>query len=137
MDYANMGDLICDKRKAKNMTQKDLADKLNVTDKAVSKWERGASYPDMITIPKLADILEISTDELLRFQTQSMSVNNCGTDIRQKINKIIDDALKGVGMAMGIATLVLSIMGKIETHTAITMLAIGLTSLGLSNLRRL
>lgn len=44
MEYTNMGDLISDTRTAKNMTQKDLADKLNITDKAVSKWERGGSH---------------------------------------------------------------------------------------------
>lgn len=40
MEYENMGELICNMRKEKNMTQRELADKLNVTDKAVSKWER-------------------------------------------------------------------------------------------------
>lgn len=44
MEYENMGDLICNMRKEKNMTQRELADKLNVTDKAVSKWERGVSH---------------------------------------------------------------------------------------------
>lgn len=43
MDYNHMGDLISSVRKSKNMTQKELADLLHVTDKAVSKWERGGS----------------------------------------------------------------------------------------------
>ena len=60
MEYTHMGDLISDARKAKNMTQRELAESLNITDKAVSKWERGASCPDINTIPKLADILGVS-----------------------------------------------------------------------------
>lgn len=57
------GKLICKLRKVKNMTQKDLANYLNVSDKAVSKWERGESYPEITIIPQLASILEITVDE--------------------------------------------------------------------------
>ena len=71
MDYNHMGDLISSVRKSKNMTQKELADLLHVTDKAVSKWERGISCPDIGTLPALADILGISTDELLRCRGQA------------------------------------------------------------------
>lgn len=48
MNRINMGSTISNLRKEKNMTQAELANKLNVTDKAVSKWERGISYPDII-----------------------------------------------------------------------------------------
>ena len=47
------------------MTQSQLADKLNVTDKAVSKWERDLSYPDIALFPKLADILGVDVNDLL------------------------------------------------------------------------
>ena len=60
-----IGQTIADQRKAQGMTQKDLADKMNVTDKAVSKWERDLSIPDIASIPKLAGILQISVEELL------------------------------------------------------------------------
>lgn len=50
------------------MTQNDLAEKMNVTDKAVSKWERNLSCPDVNSIPKLAKILGISVEELLNAQ---------------------------------------------------------------------
>ena len=46
MDSEKMGKYIAKLRKQKNMTQKELADKINVTDKAVSKWERGKGIPD-------------------------------------------------------------------------------------------
>ena len=53
MTNKSMGDIICALRKEKGMTQKDLADMLNITDKAVSKWERNIAFPDTATIPKL------------------------------------------------------------------------------------
>ena len=52
-------------RKAKNMTQLDLASKLFVTKQAVSKWELGKGYPDPETLPLISEILEISIDELM------------------------------------------------------------------------
>ena len=52
-------------RKRKNLTQHQLADKLGVTDKAVSKWERGLGTPDISILNKLALILDIDTDNLL------------------------------------------------------------------------
>lgn len=61
-----LGACIRDLRKQKGMTQAQLADLLGVTDKAVSKWERDRSYPDITLIPKLADVLETTVDGLLR-----------------------------------------------------------------------
>lgn len=66
------GKLICELRKMKNMTQKDLANYLNVSDKAVSKWERGESYPEVTILPQLASILEITVDELLGGKRQDV-----------------------------------------------------------------
>ena len=65
MQSRSMGEIISTRRKEKAMTQKELADLLNITDKAVSKWERDIACPDTQTIPKLAQILELSVDELL------------------------------------------------------------------------
>lgn len=65
------GKLICELRKMKNMTQKDLANYLNVSDKAVSKWERGESYPEITILPQLSSILEITVDELLEGKRQN------------------------------------------------------------------
>ena len=47
MDALKIGKFICEKRKNLNMTQSELASKLHITDKAVSKWERGLSLPDI------------------------------------------------------------------------------------------
>lgn len=65
MDNKKIGVFISELRKSRNMTQKELAEKLNVTDKAVSKWERGAGYPEITILPCLADVLGVTTGELL------------------------------------------------------------------------
>ena len=54
MEKQTLGQKIAELRKAKNMTQLELANQLNITDKAVSKWERDISCPDINTFPKLA-----------------------------------------------------------------------------------
>lgn len=62
----SMADLIATQRKEKGMTQKQLADILGVTDKAVSKWERGNGQPDIQFLEPLADALGVTVIELLR-----------------------------------------------------------------------
>ena len=62
----SIGETIANLRKQKGMTQSELAEKMNVTDKAVSKWERDLSCPDINTISKLADVLDVSVEELLK-----------------------------------------------------------------------
>lgn len=62
--------MIASLRKEKGMTQLDLAEKMGVTDKAVSKWERDLSCPDVNTIPKLAELFGISVDELMQIKSE-------------------------------------------------------------------
>lgn len=59
------GEFLTDRRKAKGYTQKKLAEKLFVSDKAVSKWERGLSMPDISLLIPLSELLEVSVAELL------------------------------------------------------------------------
>lgn len=66
MDAEKIGKFISERRKAINLTQNELANKLHITDKAVSKWERGISLPDISVLIPLAEILDISLYELLR-----------------------------------------------------------------------
>lgn len=72
MDPKVFGTFIAKRRKEKNMTQADLAMKLNVTVKAVSRWERGIGFPDINTIEPLASALEISVpnNSIDRFRLQ-------------------------------------------------------------------
>ena len=64
-------------RKQAGLTQLDLAEKLNYSDKAVSKWERAESLPDVETVKKIADLYHVSVDALLREEK----------DITKKIRK--------------------------------------------------
>ena len=64
MNQIKIGKFIKQKRKEKKITQSDLAEKLNVTDRAISKWENGNCMPDSGIIPKLCEILEITINDL-------------------------------------------------------------------------
>lgn len=66
MDNEKFGKFISDLRKANNLTQKEIANILNVTDKAISKWERGKSFPDISLLEPLSIALNISVVELLK-----------------------------------------------------------------------
>ena len=76
MDQIKIGRFIADSRKKANFTQKQLAEKLGITDKAISKWERGITMPDSSIMLELCDILCISVNELLSGEKISMENNN-------------------------------------------------------------
>ena len=71
MDKEKTGQLITELRKEKGLTQKQLADALNVTDKAVSKWERGLSFPDISMLEPISELLGVSIMEILAGERQS------------------------------------------------------------------
>ena len=76
MDQIKIGKFIADCRKEKGLTQMQLAEKLGITDKAISKWERGIAMPDTSIMLELCDILGISVNELLSGEKISMENNN-------------------------------------------------------------
>ena len=121
------GNKIVSLRREKGMTQSVLAEKMGVTDKAVSKWERDLSCPDVSSIPRLAEIFGISVDELMQVETASKENQKDG-----RPNAIFDLAMKGVALAMGVAVTVLSLMNKVGMHSAVTMLGIGLACLSIA-----
>lgn len=130
--------MISSLRKDKGMTQLELAEIMGVTDKAVSKWERDLSCPDINSIPKLAEILEISVEDLMQGKTETKEQDTKEKKENISINKvdeIIDTALKGIGIAMGIAVTVLSVLGELEINAAFTMLGIGLAGISISLLK--
>lgn len=86
MDNIKFGETIAKIRKEKNMTQKELAEKLNVTDKAVSKWERGASFPDISLLEPLSKILGIGMNELLTSEKDNNEIN-----IENKAKELINE----------------------------------------------
>ena len=122
MSNKSIGEMISSLRKEKGMTQNDLAEKMNVTDKAVSKWERNLSCPDVNSIPKLAEILGTTVEELLNAQSKKEN---------SKISEIVNIALLGVGLAMGICIIVTSVLKQIDMNNAITMLGIGISCLAI------
>lgn len=65
MDCIKVGNFIRDLRKEKNMTQKQLADVLNISDKTISKWECGNGCPDISILNELSNILNVNIDKLL------------------------------------------------------------------------
>ena len=71
MEKKTIGGFIAALRKANGMTQKDLAERLNVSDKTVSRWERDDGAPDLAAIPAIAEIFGVTCDELLRGERKS------------------------------------------------------------------
>ena len=88
MDQLKIGKFIANRRKQKNLTQMQLAERLGITDKAISKWERGIAMPDTSIMLELCDILGISVNELLNGEKISMENNN------QKNEQILLDMAK-------------------------------------------
>ena len=76
MDQLKIGKFIAECRKQVNLTQMQLAEKLGITDKAISKWERGLAMPDTSIMLELCDILCISVNELLSGEKINMETNN-------------------------------------------------------------
>lgn len=128
MTNKSMGDIICALRKEKGMTQKDLADMLNITDKAVSKWERNIAFPDTTTIPKIAEIFGVSVEELMN--AKSISGNR-----RKGAPYLLNIILKAVPTAMGIAVVVSSLLGELDMKSGFTMLGVGLACVGIYQLK--
>lgn len=75
MDAKQFGTFIAQCRKENGMTQAELANKINVTDKAISRWERGIGFPDINTIEPLADALELSILEIMK--SERIETKNC------------------------------------------------------------
>ena len=107
MASKSMGELIATLRREKGMTQKQLADMLNITDKAVSKWERDITYPDTQTIPKLAEIFDISIEDLVMAKLPPAD--------DQKISPYLIDLTKSIHYGI-----YLVIMGIVLTLSAVT-----------------
>ena len=123
-----LGTMIAELRKAEGMTQLELAEKMGVTDKAVSKWERDLSCPDINSLPKLAEIFGISVDDLMQVKQEASRPE-------KSVGEIVNTVFKAVALAMGVAVVVLSILGELEGTTGITMLGIGLACAGASLLK--
>ena len=86
IDNEKFGAFVSELRREKGMTQKDLAQRLFVSDKAVSKWERGLSLPDISLLQPMADILGVSVTELLGGQRMTAPSNG-------EVEQIVESAV--------------------------------------------
>lgn len=129
MNKQSLGMMITSLRKEKQMTQLELANLTGVTDKAVSKWERDICYPDVNSLPKLAEIFGISVDELMKCKIEAKSG-------KMNINAMVQMIFKAVSLAMGVGVAVLSIITEIDIRQAIFMLAIAVALLAITSLNK-
>lgn len=132
MEEKNLGKIITKLRKEQNMTQLELANKLNITDKAVSKWERGLSYPDITSISKLAKILNVETSYLIDLCKKEDNHNPYQN--KEELNKLIDNILVIIPFALSIAIIVLNILDKKADLTG--LLTISILAISIYNLRK-
>ncbi|WP_075878429.1 helix-turn-helix domain-containing protein [Merdibacter massiliensis] len=130
MKKKTLGMMIASLRKENGMTQFELAEKMGVTDKAVSKWERDLSCPDVNTIPKLAEVFGISVDELMQIKAESQN------ETRKDITPMIHMIMKAIALAMGVGVVVLSILKELDVNSGMGMLGIGLACLAITSLAK-
>ncbi|EFR31994.1 helix-turn-helix domain-containing protein [Eremococcus coleocola] len=124
----SLGRLIANRRKELGMTQLDLARRMGVTDKAVSKWERDLSFPDLSSIPNLAETLDYSLVDLMQVKEKT------GKPQKVAEKPIITLILTVVPLALGVAVLVLSILNQLDLQDGFLFMSIGLICLSLKSL---
>lgn len=117
-------DIIIQLRKEKGFTQQELANRLHITDKAVSKWERGLSYPDITSISSLANVLGVDSSYLIDLCKKEDSMNPYSK--KEDIKTLIGIICNAIGVGMGVAVVVLNVLDELSVKDAITMLGIGL-----------
>ena len=122
--------MIASLRKENGMTQLELAEKMGVTDKTVSKWERDLSCPDVNSLPKLAEIFDISVDELMQIKAEAQS------EEKKNITPMVHMIMKAIALAMGVGVVVLSILKELDANSGIGMLGIGLAFLAIASLAK-
>ncbi|MCR5200681.1 MAG: helix-turn-helix domain-containing protein [Saccharofermentans sp.] len=121
MDKEKTGQLITTLRKEKGLTQKQLADALNVTDKAVSKWERGLSFPDISMLEPISELLDISIMEILAGERQDKNDSLTREEAQELINASVELGDEEIKHRKEISKLIIIIL------VAITLLLISLT----------
>ena len=126
MNYEKIGKYIQEKRKEKGYTQKELAQKLGVTDKAVSKWERGLGCPDVSILEILSNELDTSILEILKGRTienEIIKVTEANDYLKETINytknktkEIINKVIVFLTISISIILLILNIENIISLN---------------------
>ena len=134
MDVKRTGSFIAEMRKQNNMTQAELAAKLQVTDKAVSRWERGVGYPDITLLEPLAGQLGVTVLDILRGektfpdkmtgeepeQTAAETVRLAAVQRRPAVRRVI---LLAIVMLIGAAMLIWGILWWTSQQSALKIIA--------------
>ena len=124
-----LGALIAQTRKEKGMTQLELAEKMGVTDKAVSKWERDLSCPDIQSLPLLAQVLDLSLEELMQGEEKPRPAPKEAGALVSTILRGVALAMGAATAAMGAATAVLSFLEALPPKDGLALLGLGLACL--------
>lgn len=120
MEKKTLGNFIAALRRANGLTQRELAEKLNVSDKAVSRWERDETLPDLSLIPALADVFGVTADEILRGERQNPETSAAPTsDKGEKLRKRLLAKKKNTFKILSAISIGVSVLGLL---TAICIL---------------
>lgn len=117
MEKKTIGSFIAVLRKANGLTQKELADKLGISDKAVSRWERDETAPDISLIPTVAEILGVTTDELLRGE-RITDISFDGARTSERSEKQIKTLLKNTRTKLYTRTLICILIAVVGLFAA-------------------
>ncbi|WP_286228333.1 helix-turn-helix domain-containing protein [Neobacillus mesonae] len=102
MDNRKIGELILNLRKEKGMTQKQLADQMNISDRTISKWERGYGCPDITLLPSLSTLLGVNIEYIL---DGDLSSNEFIGGNMKKSNYFVCPTCNNIGLSTGNMTL--------------------------------
>lgn len=120
MDQTKIGKFIARKRKEHGLTQMQLAEKLSITDRAVSKWETGRSLPDAAIMPELCGLLKITVNDLLCGEIVSMENYN------EQMEKALLEMVKQKETADRRLLTMEIVIGVISTMFLFVMIAVGM-----------
>lgn len=134
MDERHMGKLILSLRKEKGLTQKELADRLQISDNAVSKWERGLSCPDISLLPRLAEILGVGVEELLT-GGQKTDMRHVLKDLnRADVKEMAVLLCRCVSLALAAGGLLIFLLGALAQSELCIILCVAVILLGVDSL---
>ena len=133
MDQVKIGRFIQEKRKEKKLTQSEVAEKLNITDRAISKWENGVCLPDAGTMPELCEILGISINDLFSGEKVDMKENEKKleenllemTKIKEQKDKMLlrlEIVLEVIVMIFFLALIMVAAYVEMETYLRVILI---------------
>ena len=122
LDLIKTGSFISEMRKDKGLTQKELADQVGVSDKAVSRWETGKGLPDTSIMPELCKVLDINVNELL--SGERLNAEAYGGKAEEMMVSLVKDVQENrndkksavLGLVLGLALLIIGLAGIVTVN---------------------